>query len=1768
MDVMRNKFLKIAVVLMGVLLTHTVYGQDLQGAREGLRSYTGHLKESATGQRYDQSSDSWVPEPKGLREKQLPIFEEIKSYVTGGGSNGYLQAPTGIGKTVLFVKAIEGMLEGSSEGKVLIVVPNINLISQVRNEILSFSNFGLDQVGLYYSDISKRNRPHELTKQIVITTYKSFAETTDVFEPNDYVGLILDEVHRGTSELRESKILEFIKNTIVLGFTATPEFNEQKTVNSFLDLILKISVVDAIEKLGLLSNFRSIYYQFEGIDISEADKGRGDFDEIKLGRILDNQEVYEAAIEAYKAYKGLGGEKLGQTVVYCSGIEHAELTAKAFKGAGIEALAIHSGNDMYSGISGEERDKILKAFKAGTSKYKVLVNVNVLVEGFDAPFVRFIINLAPTMSRVIAEQRGGRGLRLIEGLKGLFGRQDKTTLILEFLYSNAKRDKNGKLKQVLYDHLIGKGVSWRKGTKAAYIKSIESEIKTRSERLRKQLSVKKIKIHDSLKAIGAVSKAYTKQEKAGLTYDASGKMMWQGMYIEDLREVAIEIGMTSYQNKGQYKRLVDKLLEGGKTAPGVSYWEKMLKSAGVTTAWFYGKVDKHGKMMWQGMSIEDLKEVAIEIGMTSYRDKDQYKRLVDKLLEGGKTAPGVGYWEEMLKDAGMTSSEFYGKKGYKSVDEHGKMMWDGMSIEDLREVAIEIGMTSYHNKDQYKHLVDKLLEGGKTAPPVRFWEKMLKSAGVTKAWFYGKVDKHGKMMWDGMYIEDLREVAIEIGMTSYQNKGQYKRLVDKLLEGGKTAPPANYWKEMLKDAGMTSSQFYGKDNSTTLGMGFADWFKAGGKLEGFVERGKGLAKQGLTKLKEVFYPEGPGGEDSKRDKSKESKEHGKKEVQAVEKADENKNKPKGSPEEFRQDKKVASGDQPIAKPKANEKGNGSETLNEGAPQKPNAADTPPVEKTLTPEQVEAQKKYEKIKLRFDNAAEEIIKSDAEALESKKMRVKIEQAYQDALKLSVKDRLDKIIAFDSYLKEQSPGSSADKKSFIKSYSGETGKFFAAIWFATFLEIATDSDQDLSYFLETLAHTPTEFLRFMTFSLGAGAGSNVAMGVEGLIAAKLSHTKGLLAYEGALFQKMKVEAGIMGAVAREQAKLMVRNQIGFMAGIMLNKILFEGYTEHFWSELMLEFGSFLGAQLTVKTGTRGAKVLYTLRRYGKVGWKTIKLGSGPGGWIMGMAELGAEIFLAKHFSQMYLHSRAKADGEGELGRNMLRFKRALKGEEDLEAYFPQKAICKQLKGFDLKHCLENVLVQNINAYMLNVIFSKLNFFVANKQLQEQQISDSFGMGHALTDAYFVRKPHIGKNPLAAPYEAAIAKHHTKLADGLKRHMQEIYKTMTPDQNKWMSWLRKQEESIEEIINAACDQDVSDLSDYNHMRRCMGAAEEGIQKMSEHMDLMVQSFGIQRSGLSRFLYRGQPTFVSRYQTIEPKRMIDLSQLLNVVLDYGRDLMLAEDITLEDKEMVSRLMNRVIEDLRTWVGAVTRPEAYQASLLKIEVGVQEPTQLLTVLIDEMAYPGLEDMFKDIKQKYAVDVVDDLLPYVDTQSGTFSIKPESEAQPEFSITIDQAGDTSWKPIVDSQHRLEGIVQKTTAVVLPEGMDVGSVEAMGMVADILVSKITHPEMGESQYTDDSGNMSREMVYERMAEQQRMDGFFKSKIISDMKNNKHVTFIFDQSIESKNTYLDAGLIIQFFSEDTSIETQDPRIQLRYRATMTVPAPVIDALNQTSKAWSNK
>ncbi len=66
-----------------------------------------------------------------------------------------------------------------------------------------------------------------------------------------------------------------------------------------------------------------------------------------------------------------------------------------------------------------ERDQLIQRFKQRQLKY--LVNVSVLTTGFDAPHVDFIAILRPTQSVSLYQQIVGRGLRLDEGKKRLFG---------------------------------------------------------------------------------------------------------------------------------------------------------------------------------------------------------------------------------------------------------------------------------------------------------------------------------------------------------------------------------------------------------------------------------------------------------------------------------------------------------------------------------------------------------------------------------------------------------------------------------------------------------------------------------------------------------------------------------------------------------------------------------------------------------------------------------------------------------------------------------------------------------------------------------------------------------------------------------------------------------------------------------------------------------------------------------------------------------------------------------------------------------------------------------------------------------------------------------------------------------------------------------------------------------------------------------------------------------------------------------------------------
>lgn len=337
-----------------------------------------------------------------LRGEQIDVFEDMRTFLEEGGTEGYVELPTGVGKTVLFTEFIEAL-----NLKTLVVVPTRILVRQTASKIQKFAK-DLD-VGKVYSDAKEHGH------QVTITTYDSFVSQVENghIQPKDFDCVILDEVHESLTQ-RRSDVLHAFEKAIKIGFTATTHYSEEKHVGNLLKKeIHKMTTREAVEK-GLLSSVSAIIVRTEA-DLSDVKlTSSGEYNEKELERAINIESRNKAAVDLYKGV--YAGEA---AVAYCCGIGHAEQMAKKFQSEGIAAVMI-SGNTPR-----KEQEQMLADFKEG--KIKVLCNSDILIEGFDEPKASICLNLRPTRSRVDAKQRGGRVLRLDPD------REDKHAYVVDFL---------------------------------------------------------------------------------------------------------------------------------------------------------------------------------------------------------------------------------------------------------------------------------------------------------------------------------------------------------------------------------------------------------------------------------------------------------------------------------------------------------------------------------------------------------------------------------------------------------------------------------------------------------------------------------------------------------------------------------------------------------------------------------------------------------------------------------------------------------------------------------------------------------------------------------------------------------------------------------------------------------------------------------------------------------------------------------------------------------------------------------------------------------------------------------------------------------------------------------------------------------------------------------------------------------------------------------------------------------------------------------------
>src|SRR5437764_381651 len=178
----------------------------------------------------------------------------------------------------------------------------------------------------------------------------------------------------------------------------------------------------------ILTHRRNLVDQFHGELFDRGYKKRvtpallgrdQDFDQEELAALLDQGPFNAAVADLYRVrFKDLPG------VVYAAGVQHAYNVAKAFQDAGMKA----------KGVSGEtpkrELTRILAAYERG--EIDVLVNAQLLAEGWNSPRATVCMHLAPTASKRIYQQRVGRVTRRHPG--------KEAGIVVDFVHPATKHD--------------------------------------------------------------------------------------------------------------------------------------------------------------------------------------------------------------------------------------------------------------------------------------------------------------------------------------------------------------------------------------------------------------------------------------------------------------------------------------------------------------------------------------------------------------------------------------------------------------------------------------------------------------------------------------------------------------------------------------------------------------------------------------------------------------------------------------------------------------------------------------------------------------------------------------------------------------------------------------------------------------------------------------------------------------------------------------------------------------------------------------------------------------------------------------------------------------------------------------------------------------------------------------------------------------------------------------------------------------------------------
>ncbi|HZL54317.1 MAG TPA: DEAD/DEAH box helicase family protein, partial [Solirubrobacteraceae bacterium] len=323
----------------------------------------------------------------------------------------WFEHATGAGKTV----AALGFVEASRTGGVLILTHRRNLVDQFLGELRDRG---------YKKRIAPALLGHEDRPNgpVTVETYQWFVRNAGRIS-SAYTIVICDEAHTALGE-KTSAAIRAWTGPIFIGMTATGALIARHVTDLFPTQTSRFDLAQAARR-GVISPLRCVRIPpGPGVrTIAKVPLRRGEvdteFDQEMLAELLDQTPFNLAVASLYKTrFNGVPG------VVYAAGVRHAYNLAVSFRDEGIKAQA----------VSGETPKRELAAILARYERGEidVLINAQLLAEGWNSPRATVCVHLAPTASKRIYQQRVGRVTRRHPG--------KEAGLVVDFVHPATKHD--------------------------------------------------------------------------------------------------------------------------------------------------------------------------------------------------------------------------------------------------------------------------------------------------------------------------------------------------------------------------------------------------------------------------------------------------------------------------------------------------------------------------------------------------------------------------------------------------------------------------------------------------------------------------------------------------------------------------------------------------------------------------------------------------------------------------------------------------------------------------------------------------------------------------------------------------------------------------------------------------------------------------------------------------------------------------------------------------------------------------------------------------------------------------------------------------------------------------------------------------------------------------------------------------------------------------------------------------------------------------------